>query len=78
MLLQLSFGTYVTCLKFITVDFSTLEGCTNLASSLEGVRMTTEGIVIIEEPGKNDSAVKIVLLCVTCFYKLDQLSNPIP
>ncbi|XP_075906177.1 kinesin-like protein KIF28 isoform X2 [Nelusetta ayraudi] len=32
------------------------EGCTNLVSSLEGVRMTTEGVFIIEEPGTTDAA----------------------
>ncbi|XP_037646950.1 kinesin-like protein KIF28P [Sebastes umbrosus] len=32
------------------------EGCTDLVSSLEGVRMTTEGIFIIEEAGPTDIA----------------------
>ncbi|XP_033487903.2 kinesin-like protein KIF28 [Epinephelus lanceolatus] len=32
------------------------EGCTDLISSLEGVRMTTEGIFIIEEAGTTDMA----------------------
>ncbi|XP_050933484.1 kinesin-like protein KIF28P [Lates calcarifer] len=31
------------------------EGCTDLASSLEGVRMTTEGVFIIDETGPTDS-----------------------
>lgn len=52
-------------LKCLTVDFTIPEGCTNLVSSLEGVRMTTEGIFIIEEPGKTDSAVRLYS-CVTC------------
>lgn len=46
-------------LKCFTVDFTIPEGCTSLVSSLEGVRMTTEGIFIIEEPGKTDSAVRL-------------------
>ncbi|KAM8894190.1 kinesin-like protein KIF28P isoform 2-T2 [Spinachia spinachia] len=33
------------------------EGCTDLTSSLEGVRMTTEGIFIIEEAGLTDPAL---------------------
>lgn len=46
-------------LKCLTVDVYIPEGCTNLVSSLEGVRMTTEGIFIIEEPGKTDTAVRL-------------------
>ncbi|TNN43726.1 Kinesin-like protein KIF28P [Liparis tanakae] len=33
------------------------EGCTDLSSCLEGVRMTTEGIFIIEEAGPTDTAL---------------------
>ncbi|XP_068431755.1 kinesin-like protein KIF28P [Clinocottus analis] len=33
------------------------EGCTDLISSLEGVRMTTEGIFVIEEAGPTDTAL---------------------
>ncbi|KAL6113275.1 uncharacterized protein ACO6RY_11602 [Pungitius sinensis] len=33
------------------------EGCTDLTSSLDGVRMTTEGIFIIEEVGPTDAAL---------------------
>ncbi|XP_056268670.1 kinesin-like protein KIF28P [Pseudoliparis swirei] len=33
------------------------EGCTDLTSCLEGVRMTTEGIFIIEEAGPTDTAL---------------------
>ncbi|XP_077941219.1 kinesin-like protein KIF28 [Gasterosteus aculeatus] len=33
------------------------EGCTDLTSSLEGVRMTTEGIFIMEEAGPTDTAL---------------------
>lgn len=35
------------------------EGCTDLLSSLEGVRMTAEGVFIIEEPGPADPAVSL-------------------
>lgn len=36
------------------------EGCTDLTSSLEGVRMTTEGIFIMEEAGPTDTAVSFI------------------
>lgn len=39
-------------------DCSVSEGCTDLVSSLGGVRMTTEGVFIIEEAGPPDTAVK--------------------
>lgn len=35
------------------------EGCTDLLTSLEGVRMTAEGIFIIEEQGPADPAVSL-------------------
>lgn len=46
---------------------SVSEGCTDLPSSLEGVRMTAEGVLIIEEPGSAEPAVSCgVFLLAEC------------
>ena len=40
--------------------FCVSEGCTDLTSSLEGVRMTTDGVFIMEEAGPTDTSVSFM------------------
>lgn len=66
--------------KCFTAHVSVPEGCTNLVSSLEGVRMTVEGVFIIEEPGTTDIAVRLYscvpsvlshhIICVCVYVQL--------